>query len=267
MANFAHRVSYVVRDKDDDDDDPKPGPPPPKETESPQAVSAVPPTATESLANTAPSSTSATLPTPPTPGAPEAPGASGTSGTSGTSAASGASGTSAASGTPGYSEGSRSSGDSFGPAESAGIGVGVALALLFLALGAWFFIRRRRKRRLSKASLGSSTPDTEAGFANKEYGAPSIREMEAGRRASELAAHMGPVEVPGDPEFVAELEGSDAAIGAVAEKKDRERLFADAPLDEPGDRDEFGFSRNNSRRSDVKGAIDFKGSDVKKFDS
>ena len=91
--------------------------------------------------------------------------------------------------------------------------------------------------------------------------------MEAGRRASELAAHMGPVEVPGDPEFVAELEGSDAAIGAVAEKKDRERLFADAPLDEPGDRDEFGFSRNNSRRSDVKGAIDFKGSDVKKFDS
>lgn len=77
---------------------------------------------------------------------------------------------------------------------------------------------------------------------------------------------MGPVEVPGDPEFVAELEGSNAAIGAVAEKKDRERLFADAPLDEPGDRDEFGFSRNNSR-SDVKGGIDFKGSNVKKSDS
>ncbi|EUC32049.1 hypothetical protein COCCADRAFT_27350 [Bipolaris zeicola 26-R-13] len=245
MANFAHRVSYVVRDKDDDDD-PKPGPPPPKETNSAQAASGALPTATESLASTAPSSTSTTLPTPPRPGTSE------TSGTSGTS---------------GYSEGSGSSGDSFGPAESAGIGVGVALALLVLALGAWFFIRRRRKRRMSKASLGSSTPDAEAGLANKEYGTPSIKEMEAGRRASELAAHMAPVEVPGDPEFVAELEGSDAAIGAVKEKQDRERLFADAPLDEPGDRDEFGFSRNNSRRSDVKSGIDFKGSDVKKFDS
>ncbi|USP75187.1 hypothetical protein yc1106_02461 [Curvularia clavata] len=139
--------------------------------------------------------------------------------------------------------------DHFGPAESAGIGVGVAVAVLLLALAAWLFARRRRSSKMRKTSV-SSTADTEVGSrqldpGSKEYGPPGVKELEAGRRASELAAHMEPAEVVGDPEFVAELQGSDMPV-AGWRKPDRERLFADAPINEEGDHDENGFSKFDS---------------------
>jgi hypothetical protein len=227
MTEFAHRVSFIVRDRDDDLDevDPKPKPPRPEGTNPVPPNSSSLPTVSQSSTGT-PSPTAATVQGPPPPPPP---------------------------------------GHHFGPAESAGIGIGVAVALLFLALGAWFLVRRRQKRRMRKVSIGSSAPDMETGMrgmnlGHKEYGPPNVKEMEAGRRASELAAHMDPVEMVGDPEFVAELQGSDVPVGGVR-KQDRERLFSDAPLD-ADDRDEFGFSRNNSR-SDFKG-VDFKGTDIKK---
>lgn len=155
--------------------------------------------------------------------------------------------------------------DSFGPAESAGIGVGVAVAVLLLALVAWLIARRRRSSKMRKISV-SSTADTEVG--NKEYGPVGVKELEAGRRASELAAHTGPVEVVGDPEFVAELQGSDTPI-AGWRKPDRERLFVDAPINETDDHDELGFSKINDekRGPDDHKESDFNKTDIKKQDS
>ena len=220
----------VVTDDDDDDDDQAP-PAPPRPTAGPAA----PPAATSSqpISSSTPTTTSVSS------GAPN-------------------------SNIPGDDPGSGDRGLSTG--ESAGIGVGVAILVILLLIGAWFCVRRRRlrSRKLRSASLSSTakdvTPDIEA--ASKEmgpdvrvyrdpgvpemspefgvYGARAIPEMGAdtasGRRISELASPVTPVEAFGDRQFAVELPGSEVPA-KVPKKKDGERLFDDSPIDDPNDRD------------------------------
>ncbi|OAL51823.1 hypothetical protein IQ07DRAFT_642728 [Pyrenochaeta sp. DS3sAY3a] len=147
--------------------------------------------------------------------------------------------------TPGDSKGGLSAG------ASAGIGVGVAIVVILMAIGIWIFARRRRRRwqKKRRASGGSSfhgdTPDEEvnrklSGQHVAAYRHPGTTngatEMEGdpnGEKALyELATSSAPVEAVGDREFPAELPGSQVPGQNTAEKRDAERLFSDAPLDE-----------------------------------
>jgi hypothetical protein len=150
--------------------------------------------------------------------------------------------------TPGDSKGGLSAG------ASAGIGVGVAIVVILMAIGIWIFARRRRRRWQKKrresggSSLHGDTPDEEvnrklSGQQVAAYRHPGSTngavEMGTGqgdpngeKALYELATSSAPVEVVGDREFAAELPGSQVPGQSTTEKRDAERLFSDAPLDE-----------------------------------
>lgn len=113
--------------------------------------------------------------------------------------------------------------DGLSSGATAGIAVGVVLAVLLMLLAAWFFIRRKRSRaRQVKAALASTarahTPDEESAKKAEIYAYRTQDPAELGgdpamghdpRRPSELASPVVPVEVTGDRQFAAELQGSE----------------------------------------------------------
>jgi hypothetical protein len=139
-----------------------------------------------------------------------------------------------------------------------------------MAIGAWLYVRTRRRRRQHKRKTSQSTyngdsPDEEvaqrsAGPQVRAYYTggvselPNSKDVSTGepRRFSELASPVVPQEVHGDSEFAAELPGSAIPTGGAAkssegwsspppvyeqatpqpEKKSGVRLFDDAPIDE-----------------------------------
>jgi len=133
--------------------------------------------------------------------------------------------------------------------------VGVAIAVILMAIAAWIFARRRRrwskKNRSSSGNLNSQgdIPDEEIVrkvsdsqiYAYRASGAGdvgNVNELESSEKERiELASPVVPVEVVGDREFAAELQGSSVSAQG-GQKGTDERLFSDPPIDdvdEPGD--------------------------------
>lgn len=150
---------------------------------------------------------------------------------------------------------------------TAGIGVGVALAVILMVLGAWFFVRRRRRRShrtrtvSGDSTIHGDTPDEEvarklSGQDIRAYRAPGgMAAVEMGygkelgvdgKHRAELASPIVPVEAVGDRGFAVELAGSEVPMRQV-EKGDGERLFSDPPID-----DRYDTHDTESRLVDVK---------------
>jgi hypothetical protein len=139
-----------------------------------------------------------------------------------------------------------------------------------MAIGAWLYVRTRRRRRQHKRKTSQSTyngdsldeevaqrsagPEVRAYYAGGVSELPNSKDVSADdpRRFSELASPVVPQEVHGDREFAAELPGSAVSATGPAksgegwsspppvyeqaasqsEKKSGVRLFDDAPIDE-----------------------------------
>lgn len=148
------------------------------------------------------------------------------------------------------------SGD-LGTGASAGIGFSVALIVCLAAFGAWFFLRRRKARRIETRSGSSHNSDEEHAqkppkteiYAYRAGGPVEVSGDEKPRRWSELESPTYVAEVGDGQVFRAELPAS-AVPAASAGKGGDERLFADAPIDEvdePGDAQGGVVDKKNER--------------------
>lgn len=151
-----------------------------------------------------------------------------------------------------------------GPGESAGIGIAVAVAVLFIALAIRFFMQRRKRSKFGAGNdsaafwPGTKHSDMEAGQKgmdsdDMDFGPVGVPEMETcaarGRRFSELAGRRSPAEMISEPHSVAELEGSNV-MARYLEKKNRERLFLDPPIDENDDKHDNDSPRVAGKKYD-----------------
>jgi hypothetical protein len=174
-----------------------------------------------------------------------------------------------------------------GVGAKAGLGVGVAVAVILMAVGAWMFVRLRRRTSHDSKSPNDSRDEEKARATEhsdvRAYRAPAVPELSGGgplatnettKYRSELASPVLAQEFHGDTDFAAELQGSNVASTVARkedetwspnapshlaqqaesqpEKKSGARLFDDAPID---DDDDIVDVVDRPRTVDVKGGV------------